>query len=355
MSRNCNNLMSRVFELVLFGSLMLLPFVTSSFRVALFGKYLSYSIAAVGIVLLWGYTGILSLGQAVFFGLGAYALGMYLKLEASNFGLTDFMQWCGLEKLPLLWVPFKNVFIAILLGILIPALLAGALGYFTFKRNIKDVYFTLITQALAVIFVTLFIGQQPLTGGTNGLTNFKTFLGISLKDEKIKMWIYYLTLAVVIVLYVVGKVIVKKYGNILIAIRDNEERLKYLGINPLGYKIDIYIFSAILAAIGGMLFVLNVGMISPSEMGIIPSIELVLGVAIGGKVNLLGGIVGTVVAYFLKSIISENYPDIWLYLLGVVFVIISLIEYTNIKLIKNIRFSKFKKTHNILKINEKLR
>lgn len=300
------------------------PLYLSDFRLNLLAKFLAFAIAALGLDLLWGYTGVLSLGHGVFFGLGAYAMGMHLKLQASGTRLPDFMDWSGLTKLPWFWEPFRSFPVAVLLGILIPALLALFLGFFTFRNRIKGVYFTILTQALVIIVTTLFIGQQAYTGGTNGLTSFATLLGEPLKSDTMKVVLYLATAALLVLVFMLCRYIANsRTGKVLRAIRDGENRVRFLGYNPATYQTMTFAFSGALAGIAGMLFVLHVGIISPSMMGIVPSIEMILWVAIGGRGTLVGALIGALALNFAKSGLSETYPEFWTIFLGLLFIVVT--------------------------------
>ncbi|MBM7569328.1 urea ABC transporter permease subunit UrtC [Paenibacillus sacheonensis] len=299
------------------------PLVLSDFRLNLLAKFLAYAIVALGLDLIWGYTGILSLGHGVFFGLGGYAMAMYLKMQASGGKLPDFMDWSGLTKLPWFWKPFEFLPFAIAAGILLPAILALILGYFTFRNRIRGVYFTILTQALVIITTTLFIGQQAYTGGTNGLTGYSKLFGYSLGSPETKRWLYWVTVAALIGAYLLCRVLVKsRFGKVLRAIRDGENRVRFIGYNPAIYQMVAFAFSAALAGLAGMLFVLHVGIISPSMMGIVPSIEMVLWVAIGGRGTLVGAVLGAVLLNYAKSTFSESYPNIWIVFMGALFVVV---------------------------------
>ncbi|XEC97783.1 urea ABC transporter permease subunit UrtC [Paenibacillus tarimensis] len=299
------------------------PLYMSDFRLNLLAKFLAFAIVALGLDLIWGYTGILSLGHGVFFGLGAYAMGMYLKLEASGDRLPDFMGWSGLTELPWFWKPFGNFGFAVAMGILIPALLALFLGFFTFRNRIRGVYFTILTQALVIITVTLFIGQQAYTGGTNGLTSFSKIFGVSLSSPDTKKMLYFITVIALLGTFLLCRYIVKsRFGKVLRAIRDGENRARFIGYNPAVYQMVVFSISAGLAGLAGMLFVLHVGIISPSMMAIVPSIEMVLWVAIGGRGTLIGAALGAILLNYAKSEFSASYPDAWLFFLGGLFVIV---------------------------------
>lgn len=303
--------------------LLIAPMFMSDFRLNLLSKFLAFAILAIGLDLLWGYTGILSLGQGVFFGLGAYCMAMYLKLEATGGKLPDFMGWSGLTELPLFWVPFGHFGVAVAAAIVLPALAAFALGWFTFRNRVRGVYFTILTQALVMIVVTLFIGQQGVTGGTNGITSFKTVLGFSLTDPNVKLFLYYLTAAALIGSFVLCRWIIStRLGRVLEAIRDGENRVRFFGYNPAMFQSFAFALSGAFAGLAGMLFVFHVGIISPSMMGIVPSIEMVLWVAAGGRGTLVGAVIGALALNWSKSLISEAYPDMWLIFLGALFIIV---------------------------------
>ncbi|QYR21667.1 urea ABC transporter permease subunit UrtC [Paenibacillus sp. sptzw28] len=299
------------------------PLVLSDFRLNLLAKFLAYAIVALGLDLIWGYTGILSLGHGVFFGLGGYAMAMYLKLDASGGRLPDFMDWSGLTALPWFWKPFGSFGFAVAAGILIPALLALFLGYFTFRNRIRGVYFTILTQALVIITTTLFIGQQAFTGGTNGVTGYSKIFGSSLASPGTKQTLYWITVAALIAAFALCRFLVKsRFGKVLRAIRDGENRVRFIGYNPAVYQMVAFGISAGLAGLAGMLFVLHVGIISPSMMAIVPSIEMVLWVAIGGRGTLYGAALGAILLNSAKSAFSESYPTIWLFFMGALFVVV---------------------------------
>ncbi|MFB9325642.1 urea ABC transporter permease subunit UrtC [Paenibacillus aurantiacus] len=299
------------------------PLYLSDFRLNLLAKFLAYAIVALGLDLIWGYTGILSLGHGVFFGLGGYAMAMHLKLESSGERLPDFMEWSGLTALPWFWKPFASFPFAVAAGILLPSLLALALGYFTFRNRIKGVYFTILTQALVIIATTLFIGQQAYTGGTNGLTGYTKLFGYPIASETMKTVLYLVTVAVLIVAFVLCRWLVgSRFGKVLRAINDGENRVRFIGFDPAVYQMVVFGVSAGLAGLAGMLFVLHVGIISPSMMGIVTSIEMVLWVAIGGRGTLVGAVLGAVLLNSAKSAFSESYPDAWLFLMGALFVVV---------------------------------
>jgi urea transport system permease protein len=308
-----------------FSLLALSPLLLSDFRLSLLGKFLAFAVLAIGIDLIWGYTGILSLGHGVYFGLGAYCMAMHLKLVASKGQLPDFMSWSGIETLPWFWLPFQSPILALLMALIVPMAVAFILGYFTFRNRIRGAFFSILSQALVIITVTLFVGQQGYTGGTNGLTNFDTFLGIPLHEQSTKIFLFYITLAsLAVVLLLCSLLVAGRMGKILTAIRDGENRVRFIGYNPVAYKVFIYCLSAGLAGVAGVLFVLQEGIISPAQMGIVPSIEMVLWVAIGGRSTIGGAALGALVTSTAKTAFSEAYPEWWPILLGALFIVVVL-------------------------------
>ena len=306
--------------------LVVAPLALTPFRLDLLGKYLCYAIVAVGIALAWGRGGMLTLGQGVFFGLGGYAMGMHLKLrEAGEGGLPDFMVWSGVEQLPALWKPFANPFFAVAMVVAVPVVIAVALGLLVFRQRVRGAYFAVLSQALAAAFVILLVGQQGLTGGTNGLTNFQSFFGLDLYDDGDRRILYLLVVAVLGVSYLgVRGLMRSRYGSLLVAIRDGEDRVRFLGYDPALVKTVAFAVSAALAGIAGALFVPIVGLLSPTNLGIIASLELLIGVAIGGRYSLAGAVGGALLFNYGKTIFSESWPDSWLYVQGALFVAVML-------------------------------
>ena len=303
--------------------LLCAPLFLSDFRLNLLAKFLTFAIVAIGLDLIWGYTGILSLGHGVFFGLGAYCMGMYLKLEATGGKLPDFMSWSGLSNMPWFWKPFEYAGFAIPAGIALPMAIAFILGVFTFRNRIRGVYFTILTQALVIITTTLFIGQQQYTGGTNGITGYQTLFGFPLKESSTKLVLYLITTVVLVGVFAISRYLVKsRAGRVLSAVRDAENRARFIGYDPSKYQLFIFCVSAGLAGLAGMLFVLHVGIISPTSMGIVPSIEIVLWVALGGRGTLIGAAIGAIVVNAAKSGLSEAFPDGWLFFMGALFVVV---------------------------------
>ncbi len=301
--------------------IVVVPLVLSEFRLALLAKFLTFAIVALAIDLAWGYTGMLSLGHAVFFGVGAYALAMHMKLEAAKDGLPDFMGWSGLRELPGFWVPFESGAFSLLMALMLPAVLAGILGLVMFRARVQGVYFSIMTQALALIATLLFVGQQPYTGGTNGMTNFSTLFGFPVIEPSTQMGLYAVTVIVLGLTYLALRFLTQsRAGAILVAVRDQENRLRFFGYDPAMIKVGVFALSAMITGLAGALFVPQVGIISPANMGIVPSIEMVIWVAVGGRGTLIGPIIGALVVNAAKSGLSESFPDFWQYFLGAIFI-----------------------------------
>jgi len=308
------------------GVLLLLvaPAMLSDFRLGLLSKYLCFAIIAVGIAIAWGNGGMLVLGQGLFFGLGGYSMAMYLKLqEAGSEGVPDFMSWSGVETLPAIWKPFEHAWFAIAGVVLIPVLVATLLGVLVFRSRVKGPYFAILTQALAAAFVILLVGQQGYTGGTNGLTNIQSFFGLSLADPSDQRTIYFIVAITLGILYLLARqLLASRYGKLLIACRDAEDRVRFLGYSPTKVKVLAFATAAGMAGIGGALFVPVVGIISPALLGVVPSIEMVIWVAVGGRLSLAGAVAGALLVNWGKTQFSEEFPAQWTYALGAMFVIV---------------------------------
>lgn len=314
------------FALAAAALLVVAPIVLPAFRLGLLSKYLCLAIVALGIDVAWGYGGMLTLGQGVFFGLGGYAMGMYLKLHEAGAGhLPDFMTWSGVSKLPLLWTPFRSPWVALPAAVILPVVVAVLLGLLIFRQRVRGAYFAILTQALAAAFATLLIGQQGLTGGTNGLTNFHELFGYSLADPANQKTLYFVVAVTLGAVFLAARALVNsRYGRLLIAVRDGEDRVRFLGYNPLVVKTLAFAFAAGLAGIAGALFVPVVGIISPTVIGVVPSIEFLIGVAVGGRGTLYGAIVGAVVVNWARTGFSEHFASGWLYLQGALFILVML-------------------------------
>ena len=297
----------------------LLPLFMEPFRLGILGKFLSYAIAALALNLLWGYTGILSLGHGVYFALGGYCMAFYLKLQSGE--IPDFMTWSGLAEIPPFIALFRHWWFALPMTIILPSLFALVIGFPAFRSSIKGVYFTILTQALALAMSILFVGLQPFTGGTNGITNFRGFFGVSTRRPEMVRTMYFVSLAVlVLTVFLIRRLLNTRAGKVLVAIRDGENRLRFLGYNPRDYKLAVYVFSGGLAGLAGGLFVPQAGIISPSAMGILPSVEIAVWVAVGGRGTLLGPVVGALLVSMAKMFLSEGFPNYWLYFLGALFI-----------------------------------
>ncbi len=315
------------------------PLSMDVFRLGLAAKYLSLAFCAAGIVLVWGYGGILSLGQGVFFGLGSYFMAMFLKLEAAgnadsssgtalsaffgSAGLPDFMAWNSVEVLPWWWEPFHHVSFTVLAILIGPPLVAFVLGYVNFRKRVGGVYFSIVTLALAAIMAIMIIGQQGYTGGVNGITDFKTFLGMDLDTERAKFVMYFITAALLLLCVAIGAFILRsRVGRVLVAIRDREDRVRFSGYDPALFKAFIFAVAALFSAIGGAMFTLQVGLASPSLVGIVPSVEMVIYAAVGGRLSLIGAVYGALLVGWAKTFFSENFVEFWPYLIGALFIVV---------------------------------
>lgn len=304
--------------------LLLAPLYIGPYNLSLLGRFLAMGILAMGIALVWGNAGILPLGQGLFFGLGAYGIAMHLKLAALGPGeIPDFMQWNGLDSLPWLWIPFKSGVLALAAALIVPTAVASALAWLLFHRRVGGVYFAIITQALALAATTFIISQQPYTGGFNGLTDFGDAFGFSLADQKTQVGLYFVTVIILSAAFLATRwLLAAQFGKLLRAIRDGENRVRFLGYDPAPYKVAAFAVGAVLAAIAGILFTLNIGVISPAMIGVVPSIEMVVWVAVGGRESLAGAVLGTLLVNFAKDKVSSAFPELWLYLMGALFVLV---------------------------------
>jgi urea transport system permease protein len=310
--------------------LVVFPLALDSFRLNLVGKYLTYGFVAIGLVMLWGWGGTLSLGQGVFFGLGGYCMAMFLKLEASDPistkiqstpGIPDFMDWNQITALPLMWMPFQSLTLTLILVIAVPTLLAFIVSYAMFKRRVGGVYFAIITQAVALIVTVLIIGQQGYTGGVNGMTDLKTLLGWDTRTDSAKLILYFVNGGLLIGCILLCRwVQTSKLGTLLLAMRDKEDRVRFSGYDVSMFKVFTFCLAAAMSAIGGAMFTLQVGFMSPSFVGIVPSIEMVIYAAVGGRMSLVGAVYGTLLVNAGKTYFSETAPDLWLFLMAALFI-----------------------------------
>jgi urea transport system permease protein len=332
--KNNRNLELIGFALVAILIVVVLPLMLDNFRLNLVGKYLTYAFVAVGLVLCWGYTGILSLGLGVFFGLGGYCMAMFLKLEASSVantkiqstpGIPDFMDWNQLTELPFFWIPFKSLPLALIAVIAVPALAAFILSIAMFKRRVGGVYFAIITQALAAVLTILIVGRQGYTGGINGITDLRTLLGWDIRTDSAKYILYFVCCALLLGSMLLARFVIgTKLGRILVAVRDQEDRVRFSGYDVANFKVFIFCLASAFAAVGGAMFTLQVGFMSPSFVGIVPSIEMVIFCAVGGRHSLVGAVVGTLLVNWGKTVFSESFPELWLFAMGGLFILVVL-------------------------------
>jgi urea transport system permease protein len=309
---------------------VVLPLAFDIFRLNLIGKYLTYAFVALGLVLCWGDAGILSLGQGVFFGLGGYCMAMFLKLEASSPeatkiqstpGIPDFMDWNQITALPWFWQPFHSLTFTLVAVIAAPVLVTFIIGLAMFKRRVGGVYFAIITQAMAAILTILIVGQQGFTGGINGITDLRTLKGWDIRTDHAKYILYFVNAGLLI-----GSILLCQYvrrtklGRILVAMREKEDRVRFSGYDVANFKIFVFCLAGALAAVGGAMFTLQVGFMSPSFVGIVPSIEMVIYCAVGGRLSLLGAVYGTLLVNAAKTMFSEDFPQLWLFAMGALFI-----------------------------------
>ncbi|WP_433605508.1 urea ABC transporter permease subunit UrtC [Dactylosporangium sp. CA-139114] len=301
------------------------PVALSDFRLSLLAKYLCLAMVAIGIGLAWGRGGLLTLGQGVFFGLGGYAMAMHLKLaDAGPGNMPDFMELYGqLDALPWWWRPFASPYFALPAAVLLPMAVAYLLGSLVFRRRVRGAYFAILSQALAAALAIFLIGQQGTTGGTNGLTDFQGFFGYALDDPVNQRMVYFIIAGALLLLLALARHLMhSRYGELLVAVRDAEERVRFLGYDPANVKLVAYVTAAGMAGLAGALFVPAVGIINPALIGIVPSIEFVIGVAVGGRATLLGPVLGAVAVAWARTSLSEQFPAAWTYLQGLLFVLV---------------------------------
>ena len=308
-------------------AIILAPSILPVFRLNLLGRYLSLAIVAIGVDLVWGFTGLLTLGQGVFFALGGYCAAMFLQLNsASSFpnGIPEFFGLYGVQKLPFFWQPFYSPIFTLIAIWLIPALVAGILGFLVFRNRIKGVYFSILTQAALLVFFNLFNGQQKLINGTNGLKTDVTLLfGQMVGSDSIQKYFFWLSALLVIATWLLAKWIVRdRFGNVLIGIRDDEPRIRFTGFNPTIFKTIIFAIAGALAGISGALYTVQSGIVSPQFMTVPFSIEMVIWVAVGGRGTLLGAILGAVFINYAKSLVSEAFPASWMFIQGGLFILV---------------------------------
>jgi urea transport system permease protein len=311
---------------VLFAAVM--PAVLSAagqgVRVNQLGRFLALAIAALGIDLIWGYTGMLSLGHGIFFALGGYALAMHLQLQLPPKEIPDFFNLYGVTELPFFWEPFYSFPFTLIAIVAIPTLIAAALGYLVFRNRIRGVYFSILTQAALIVFFNFFNGQQKLINGTNGFkTDTSKLFGVVVSDPKMQTTFYILSIVFLVGGYALCRWLTRgRFGRLLVAIRDDEPRVRFSGYDPTGYKVFVFAVSAALAGIAGALYTVQSGIITPKAMDIAFSIEMVIWVAVGGRGTLLGAVIGTLLVNFAKTLLSEKYPEYWLFFQGALFLLV---------------------------------
>jgi urea transport system permease protein len=320
-------------EVIIIGGLVLL-FATvipqllyaigQGFRVGLLGRFMALSIAALGIDLIWGYTGMLSLGHGIFFALGGYAFAMFLLLQLPAGKLPEFFSLNGVTELPWFWQPFASLPFTLIAVILIPSLVAAIVGYFVFRNRIRGVYFSILTQAALIVFYNLFNSQQKWINGTNGLkTDSAMFFGKVVSSIEVQWLFYLLSLFGLVGAYGICRWLTNgRFGRLLMAIRDDEPRVRFSGYDPTGFKVFVLAVSAALAGIAGALFTVQSGIITPNAMDISFSIEMIIWVAVGGRGTLVGAIIGALLVNFGKSVLSEQFPAFWLFFQGAMFLIV---------------------------------
>lgn len=326
--------------------LVVLPMSLDVFRLNLLGKYLTYAFVALGLVMCWGAGGILSLGQGVFFGAGGYCMAMFLKLEAatanigctramqelgecivqSTPGIPDFMDWASMTQLPFFWLPFSSTLLTVILIMTVPTTFAYVIGIALFKRRVGGVYFAIITQALASVLSILIIGNAGYIGGFNGITDLRTMNGWDIRTDGAKVIFYFATALMLLTSLMLSQFVLNgKLGRVLVAMREQEDRVRFSGYDVANFKVFVFCFGAFLAGIGGAMFTLNVGFIHPSFVGIVPSIEFVIFCAVGGRFSLFGAIYGAILVSWAKTVFSEAYPEFWLFAMGAMFIVVVLV------------------------------
>ena len=307
------------------------PLHVSTYTVTLLGKYLSFALLAVAVDLVWGYLGILSLGHGAFFALGGYAMGMYLMRQIGDRGvyghplLPDFMVFLNWEELPWFWQGFDMFWFAAAMVVLVPGGLAFAFGWFAFRSRVTGVYLSIMTQALTYALMLAFFRNEMGFGGNNGLTDFKDLLGFSLQADGTRVALFASSALALALGYLACRAIVtSKLGRVITAIRDSEDRTRFLGYRVNHFKLWVFTFSAMLAGIAGALYVPQVGIINPSEFSPINSIEIVVWVAVGGRATLLGAVLGAISVNYAKTWLTGAFPEVWLFALGALFVVVTL-------------------------------
>lgn len=303
---------------------VILPTIIPAFRLRLVGRFLSLAIVALGLDLIWGYTGLLSLGHGIFFALGGYALAMHLNLQLPEGEIPSFFTLYGVQELPWVWQPFYSFPFTVLALFIIPGIVAGLLGYLVFRNRIKGVYFSILTQAALLVFYNFFNGQQEIINGTNGLkTDTEQIFGMLASSPGVQRIFYILTVIMLVLVYLLCRWLTSgRFGRLLKAIRDDETRVRFSGYDPTGYKVLVFAISGAIAGIAGALYTVQTGIITPSIMEVAFSIEMVIWVAVGGRGTLIGAIIGTLLVRLAQTFLSESFPEIWLFFQGALFLIV---------------------------------
>ncbi|MCU7648886.1 urea ABC transporter permease subunit UrtC [Pseudomonas piscis] len=301
------------------------PLHVSAYTLTLVGKILCYAVVALALDLVWGYAGLLSLGHGLFFALGGYAMGMYLMRQAAGDGLPAFMTFLSWSELPWYWAGTEYFLWALCLVVLAPGLLALAFGFFAFRSRIKGVYFSIMTQALTFAAMLLFFRNETGFGGNNGFTNFRSILGFGITEPGTRAVLFLATLALLVAsLYLAWRLSRSKFGRVLTALRDAENRLMFCGYDPRGFKLFVWVLSAVLCGLAGALYVPQVGIINPGEMSPTNSIEAAVWVALGGRGTLVGPLLGAGLVNGMKSWFTVAFPEYWLFFLGALFIVVTL-------------------------------
>ncbi len=303
---------------------VIMPLFLPVFRLKLLGRFVALAIAALGIDLIWGYTGLLSLGHGIFFALGGYAFAMHLNLQLPEGEIPNFFSLYGVEELPWIWQPFNSLPLTILAIAIVPAIVAALLGYLVFRNRIKGVYFSILTQAALLVFFNFFNGQQELINGTNGLsTNRYEFFGVAAGSNEAQLAFFQLSVIMVWLTYLLCRWLTQgRFGRMLVAIRDDEVRARFAGYDPTGFKILVFAVSGAIAGVSGALYTVQTGLVTPSFMEVAFSIEMVIWVAVGGRASLIGAILGALLVGSAQTVLSEWSPETWLFFQGALFLIV---------------------------------
>ena len=314
--------------------LVVFPLTLNEFRLNMTGKYLCYAFAAMGLVMCWGHAGILSLGQGIFFGIGGYCMAMFLKLEASDPestaiqttpGIPDFMDWNQITELPWFWIPFKSFPMTVALVFIVPVIMAFIMSIFYFKGRVTGVVFAILTQSMVACIWYFIVGNQGFFGGINGITDLRTLNGWDIRTEDAQTFLYFTCVIILLLSLLACRYVMStRLGRVLVAQRDKETRVRFSGYNITNFKVFIFCFSAMVTSIGGALFTLQVGFMSPNLIGIVPSIDMVIFTAVGGRESLFGAIYGALLVNWAQTAFSEAYPTLWMFLYGATFILIVL-------------------------------